>query len=97
MHTIFCVVFSSHCVKNYDEVLEVRGFHCIGGDGVLTPNELPRAGPGNAPKCVSLGLGGGVQSCLCVVFGWNYVKKTTMDYLKSVVLCALGEVVHHPQ
>ena len=57
------------CKKDSDELVKERGFVCIGVDGAPPPNALPKAGPGDAPKAMSLGFSGGVHGCIHVVSG----------------------------
>ena len=37
VHAFFCIVSCWQCVKNYEELLKLHGFHCIGGGSVLAP------------------------------------------------------------
>ena len=37
VHAFLCVVSGWHCVKKYDGVIQVRGFDCIEGGSVPTP------------------------------------------------------------
>ena len=44
------------------------------GRKCTAPTELPHAGPGDAPKGASPGLGGGMNAFFCSVLCWQGVK-----------------------
>ena len=50
---------------------------------VYNPNELPNAGPGDAPKGALLGLGGGVNAFFCVVSCWQCVKNRKAGFERA--------------
>ena len=60
------------------------------------PRELPNVGPGDAPKGVLPGLGGGLNGCICAVSACNSVKKMRSIGLTRSFHCIGGGVVPPP-
>ena len=75
MNAFLCLVSCWQTMKKRKGLFQLHGFllHCRWQ--CTAPNELPNAGPSDAQKGASPGLGRGVHAFFCVVFGLQCVGK----------------------